>query len=305
MSRPLLNKTTQELAHLFADCGDARDALQQIADELTHRRVPSARALRKKVEATLAGVAGGQPQTNAGIDSSADIPSSNDGEPPSDASTENGQSEKRKRAADYASPPTEFTTIQPLGVSNRPSAFRPVLKNDVRLEIGKDDAPAKVFRVALFALIREMKTRRIGTRQFTLENGERVKGDSGGFSYQFEFTEEANLFENAKVDLVIGGRPASGNITALSAGRLIVTLQDDFGPVIRMCVLRIDNTALLQALHDRFQKIEAGEVPAFRAEFAANILRNAGQPNSALPIPRWPTGNPPNERQRNRPGIGQ
>jgi hypothetical protein len=87
-----------------------------------------------------------------------------------------------------------------------------------------------------------MHSRRLGNKHFTLEGGERLKVESGGFSYQFDFTEEANLFEGAKVELVIGARSINGHLTALLAGRIIVTVQEDFGPLIHMCVLRIDNT---------------------------------------------------------------
>lgn len=285
---------------MFADCSESQELLQQLAEELSHRRVPSARELRKRVEAAISGLS---PQTERVQPVDRELPHTPPADLPMEQPGGNAHARRRARAADYATPPVEFTIVQPLGVSNRPSAFRPAMQNDVRLEIGRSDAPVKVFRIALFALIREMKSRRIGTRQFSLEDGERVNEQSGGFSYQFDFTEEANLFEGAKVDLFIEGRWVAGNITALFAGRILVTIQDDFGPSIRLCVLRIDNTALLQALHDRMQKIEAGEVPAFRAEFAANVLQNAGKPNLPLPVPRWPSGKQPNDPQRKFVGI--
>ncbi len=302
MPRPFFNKTTNELAQLFADCGNSPDTLQKIADELAYRRVPSAVELRNKVEAALAGVIEpARDHPGLGFQPTSILPPR---DRPYDGSvTKDTQTQRREKAADYATPPMEFTTIQPVGVRNRPNAFRPELQNEVQLESRPNDAPVKVFRVALFALIREMRARRIGNKQFTLEEGERLSIESGGFSYQFEFTEEANLFEGAKVDIIIGGRSVSGHVTALLAGRLIVTVQDDFGPLIKTCVLRIDNTALLQALHDRLQKIEAGEVPAFRSEFAGNVLRNAGKPNPSLPITRWPAGKQPNDRQRNFVGM--
>ena len=43
-----------------------------------------------------------------------------------------------------------------------------------------------------------------------LEDGERLAMEAGGFSYRFEFGEEANIFEGAKVVLVIGGRVVAG-----------------------------------------------------------------------------------------------
>jgi hypothetical protein len=301
MPRPFFNKTTKELTQLFADCGNSPDTLQKIADELAYRRVPSAVELRNKVEAALAGAIQPAREPELGFQPTSILPPRD--HPDGGSATKDTQTQRREKAADYATPPMEFTTIQPVGVRNRPNAFRPELQNDVLLESGANDAPVKVFRVALFALIREMRARRIGNKQFTLEEGERLNIESGGFSYQFEFTEEANLFEGAKVDIIIGGRSVSGHVTALLPGRIIVTVQDDFGPLIKMCVLRIDNTALLQALHDRLQKIEVGEVSAFRAEFAGNVLRNAGKPNPSLPITRWPVGKQPNDRQRNFVGL--
>ena len=224
--------------------------------------------------------------------------------PPSFVSPDAAESEDDQSLhRDYLAPPQEFTLVQPLGVKGRPNAYRPTLQNDVRLTVGPDDSSVKIFCVALFELIREMRRRRIGNQQFTLEDGERLNTDSGGFSYQFEFTEEANLFEGAKVEIIIGGRVVAGHLTALLQGRIIVTLQEDFGSVIQICILRIDATALLQALHDRLQKIERGEVPSFRTDFAENALRNSGKPGSPIPILEWPWKQQPNERQREFVGV--
>jgi hypothetical protein len=63
-------------------------------------------------------------------------------------------------------------------------------------------------------------------------------------------------------------------------------------------VLQIDNTTLLQALHDRLEKIEHGEVPGFRAEFSASILKNAGIQRPGIPLTKWPWTIPPTANQR-------
>jgi hypothetical protein len=168
----------------------------------------------------------------------------------------------------------------------------------LQLPISPGDSPTKVFRLALAELIREMKRKRAGRQQFTLEDGERLATEAGGFSYQFEFGEEANIFEGAKVELVIGGRVVAGYLTGILQGRIIVTLQEDFGKNITSCILRIDNTALLQALHDRLEKIERGEVPGFRAEFAACVLKNAGAERPSSPLAQWPWKRPPTPNQR-------
>jgi len=105
-----------------------------------------------------------------------------------------------------------------------------------------------------------MLQRYSGHKQFTLEGGEKLPTKTAGFSYQFEFGEEANIFEGAMVELLIEGRRVAGNLTGILQGRIIVTLQEERGKIIASSILRINNTALLQALHDRLEKIERGEV---------------------------------------------
>jgi hypothetical protein len=155
MPRPFFNKTTKELTQLFADCGNSPDTLQKIADELAYRRVPSAVELRNKVEAALAGAIQPAREPELGFQPTSILPPRD--HPYGGSATKDTQTQRREKAADYATPPVEFATIQPVGVRNRPNAFRPELQNDVQLESGPNDAPVRVFRVALFALIREMR----------------------------------------------------------------------------------------------------------------------------------------------------
>jgi superfamily I DNA and/or RNA helicase len=298
MPRPLFRKTTDELEQLFRECGNSPEQLRILAEELSHRERPKAVALSKKVEAAISQVGSTDAQTTP-------APENSELNIPPQTETGDGQvgtSQRQSRTAttsfqDFI-PPEQFTLVQPLGVRPRPSAYRPTLQNDLRLPISPGDSPTKVFRLALAELIREMKRRRVGHQQFTLEDGERLATEASGFSYQFEFGEEANIFEGAKVELVVSGRVVTGYLTGILSGRIIVTLQEDFGKSIASCILRIDNTALLQALHDRLEKIERGEVPGFRAEFAACVLKNAGAEHPTSPLAQWPWKRPPTPNQR-------
>jgi hypothetical protein len=297
MSRPFFRKTTEELEQLFREGADSPDQLGMIAAELAHRERPRAVALRKKVEEALAKQ--GDAPTSQTIPPQSDGGLGNTGQTEGEA-TRPSQSQSRAKTPSFQefTPPEQFTLVQPMGVRPRPSAFRPTLQNDLRLPISPGDLPTKIFRLALAELIREMKRRRVGHQQFTLEDGERLATEAGGYSYQFEFGEEANIFEGAKVELVIGGRAVAGYLTGILQGRIIVTVQEDFGAHIASCILRIDNTALLQALHDRLEKIERGEVPGFRAEFAACVLKNAGTQCPGNPLAKWPWPRPPTANQR-------
>ena len=83
--------------------------------------------------------------------------------------------------------------------SGRPTPYRPEMLNDLRLDVSPTDPLVKIYRVALWELIREMKRRKIGHQQFILEDGELVNSEGSGFSYQFEFAEDANLFGAAGI----------------------------------------------------------------------------------------------------------
>jgi hypothetical protein len=272
MPRPLFQHSTEELATLFDGWRSDPAQLRILLDELNHRQRPRAVKLREDVEKALAGVRG----TTTGPKV-----------PPRTESSESEEKTDRESSSDKQGSYSKFTVIQPLGVCGRPSPFRPELLTDVRLDICEGDPLAKVYRVALAELIREMKRRKIGNRQFILEDGKSVNTEGKGFSYQFEFAEDANLFEGAQIEIVIGGRAMNGSLTAILQGRIIITLSEHFGSSIGQCILRIDNTALLQALHDRLQKIENGEVTSFRSDFASKVITNEGEANPAAPL----TGN--------------
>lgn len=103
-----------------------------------------------------------------------------------------------------------------------------------------------------------------------------------------------------QIELVIGGRAVSGSLTGILQGRIVITLFENYGSHIGACVLRIDNTALIQALHDRLQKIENGEVTTFRADFAAKVIKNEGEARPPAPLPNrdWGKKRPNQEQER-------
>lgn len=303
MPRSLINKKVTELEELFESWKDSPEQLRVLANELSHRKRPKAVRLRERVLAILE--TPNEPTGQESAKSQRSLFADDDTVPDTTSRRRiprrSPSTRTNNQSGDFSdafAPPDEFTLIQPLGVRPRPSTYRPTLQNDVRLDIAKSDSKVTVFRVALKELIHEMRRRRVGQQQFALENGNRVPTDARGFCYQFEFGEEANIFEGASVDLVVGGRVVAGNLTAIMHGRIVVTVNDDFGDFIHSCILRIDNTALLQALHDRLEKIEQGEVPAFRTEFAESVLKNRGSEQQRSLLEQWPWTQPPTANQK-------
>jgi len=312
--RPLFSKKGHELQALFEASRTDHKQLRVILSELQHRKTPGAISLREKIEKELQSTTSStpaaatpphppspplppqpppaiQPTTTTTLTPSTIVPAA------PHATTHRPQQTLPFVHAESA-PRNGLHTIQPLGVRGRPDSWAPKLNDNVRLAIEPSDTRAKVYCAALSELIRELKQKNNGTQQFALKDGQRLSVDLRGYSYQFEFAEEANVFESARVDVVIGGKTVAGQITGLFQGRMIVTLEADFGPVILSCILRIDNTALLQALHDTLVQIDRGAAPSFRADFATTVLQNKGDVRPGAPAPAWPWNPEPNEQQQ-------
>src|ERR1051326_1767983 len=225
MARPFFNKSIEELEALFRESGNSHEQLRLLVAELSHRGRPRAVALKRKVEDALAAgsdFASGANQGSLGFQPT----------PPLEKETHQDREHNQTSAAHFQDfvVPEDFTLIQPLGTRPRPGTYRPELKRDLRLPISSADQPVKIFRVALAELISEMKRRRVGFQQFVLEDGKQIQMETGGFSYQFDFYEEANIFEGARIEILIGGHVVEGNITGVLQGQIIITLQENFGP---------------------------------------------------------------------------
>ncbi|MCE9553993.1 MAG: AAA family ATPase [Planctomycetes bacterium] len=310
MTRPLFSKKIAELEQLFEEWRNSPADLAALADELAHRKTSKAVALLDKVKAAMSKGAAPQSSTRAAPEATSGAATQQrlwpeaapaaDSAPFAQHPPRAHREQPRAARPQYETfvPPDEFTLVQPMGVRPRPSAFRFTLNRDLSLDIPPTAPPAARFRIALAALIAEMRRRQVGRQQFVLEDGRRVATEAKGFSYDFEFSEDANIFEGAKVELVVGGQVEPGYLTAILMGRIIVTLQEDFGEHIHTCILRIDNTALLQALHDRLASIERGEVSGFRADFAASVLRNAVTEHPPASGVTWPWRIPPTAQQQ-------
>jgi hypothetical protein len=293
MTRPFFRKTIEELETIFRECDNSREQLKLLSAELVYRERPRAVALRMKVEAALADQSGSVLEPEQGLFG---FNAANAKEAKTHRPRDGNQS-TAPHFQDFVVPES-FTLIQPMGVRPRPSTYRPELQRDLQLPISPGDRPIKIFRIALAELIREMKKRRVGFQQFMLEDGKQLPMQAGGFSYRFEFYEDANIFEGATIEIVIGGYVVRGNITGILQGQIIVTIQEDFGPLISSCILRLDNTALLQALHDRLESIEQGQVIGFRDEFAECVLTNAGAECVPSRLVKWPWPHKPTPNQK-------
>ena len=276
-SRPYLNHRGKELLAIFRDGrGDAK-TLSALRAELVYRNTPSMRDLRIQVDEALArleaapaipsatrSAVGRQLQPELSLDTSGSaLPDSGT---PSRSSKSVSVPPKWRiplMAMDGRSnwgTRGKVGSIRPCGaISGVPSRWTFPDKRDFEIEVSKNATRLERFVAALRALVKDMRRRGSGMRTVTLERGEAVPLDGRERGYRFPYDGDAELFEGAKVTVAIGNRTCDGRIVSVSTQWLVVSFDEDLGPNIRTCVLRIDNTAMIDAMADRLDKVRSGE----------------------------------------------
>jgi ssDNA-binding Zn-finger/Zn-ribbon topoisomerase 1 len=307
--RPYFHSSGAELEKLFEASKNTPETLRELLDELQYRKTARMVALRGKIQDSLAkqgqqiptassnvlcpdnrpGRTGEPLKGGDGANVATVSPPRRSSAPSSETWSESSPPSppERPRVAETPEPTAQEAvdppptlrpaTIRPPGkLSGLPEKFHFDLKHDIKL--GQDpNAPLIVrYESALKALIGEMRRKGAGAKQVMLEDGVRVGLDTREVGYEFPYDGEADLFESASVVALMDGRPIEGRIAAVLEKRLIVGLQTDLGPRIPRCVLRVDNTAMLEALRARLEKIHKGEVPSFNLRLADAVLRNHG-----------------------------
>jgi ssDNA-binding Zn-finger/Zn-ribbon topoisomerase 1 len=173
------------------------------------------------------------------------------------------------------------TPIRPCGIlPDVPNRWVPPVRRDLDLELPSNASRSDKFISALRALVRDMLRKGTGLRTVALQDGVPIELDSRDRGYLFLYEGDAELFEGARVTISVGSRTCEGTIASISNQSLTISLADDFGAAIAACVLRIDNTAMIEALADRLEKARCGEA-RLNYSIADEVLENSGdQPES-------------------------
>jgi len=301
--RPYIQNLLGDLRQLFLSNKSDQKVLTALRDELRHRSRPGAIALLAEVERRLnelsERVGADGPDARPG-GSASDQPIV--GTEPKVVARPNNRAKRSHAAAgarceEFLRPPPRTKRIEPMGVTARPSKYVRTPKTDVVLDI-PPNAPRTVrYAVALAALIADMRKQRQNARQYALEDGERIPLDRGHVGYTFPFTEDAELFEDARIELRVGARRIEGQIVSVSDGRLIIAIEEDLGEQIARCTLIIDNTPLFETLKERLEK-SGREGRALNIEIADEVVSNSGAVAPALPHLASPEFAKLNQRQR-------
>jgi voltage-gated potassium channel Kch len=297
--RPYFNFTGDQISRIFADNKNDLDLLKQVIAELQYRSTPKMKTLRAKVERRI------EELTNSAGGTKTTPPPPNDQlkhtvhqfHPSKPKQQRLFDDEKKlhgeeKKTAIPAVAKSKATNKKPkedppreprMGIMRKPGKLDGVpakrqfdLKDEVKLEIKKNAPLVERYEAGVKALVAEMRRKKTAFKQVVLENGVRIQLDGKENGYQFPFDEEAELFEGAAVIAVVGGVQSEGRIVAFLGNQIVISLQDDFGPRIAACIVRIDNTAMLEALRNRLEKIAKGEAQTFNAKLAEAVIFNNG-----------------------------
>lgn len=295
--RPYFNFSGDQIVQFFGDNRNDLDMLKQVLAELQYRSTSKMKALRVKVEGRI------EELTSSAGRIKTDFPQRKDPlkgavrpSKPDEQECFLGRKEKphdeAKKTIGTTGPKAEAankeTQEEPLreprmGEMRKPGKLDGVptkrqfdLKDDIKLEIKNDARLVERYEAGVKALVAEMRGKKTAFKQIVLENGVRIKLDGKENGYQFPYNEDAELFEGAAVVVVVGGTQSEGHIVAFLGNQIVISLQNDYGPRIASCIVRIDNTAMLEALRNRLEKIAKGEEPTFNAKLAESVIFNIG-----------------------------
>lgn len=268
---------------LFEAHGDDPKILSDLKAELEHRKTPTMRGLLEEVEAALAVVSDRPTAPPASPDTK------RQSSPASATKTQNSAHQTPSEAP----PEDEYEGVQrgklgsmrPCGgLKDVPNRWVWPPKRDLELSAAKDAPFAERYADALRQLISDMRRQKKGQRSIALEGGEAINLDLQDKGYRFPYDGDAELFEGARVILEVGGKQASGRIVSIAEKYLTVSTDEDFGHQIEVARLKVDNTAMIEALAERLEKVAKGE-SHLNLPLAEDVIANAGDPLPPQSVP--------------------
>ena len=265
MKRPHLQKNITDLEKLFEANRHNLEILEELLEELARRKTQKARSLMTEILNQISKIdhiiepdnlSKSERKVDEGDSASGFNQDRSNAPVTPDRSAINQIPDDSKR-------PATLSLIRPVRTKGLPDAY--VKPLDQSLELPADaDLPDR-FIAALQELIREIKQTGGGQKRYELEKGQRGEIAGGQRLYHFPFSDEAALFEGAQVEIQVGGQRIEGSLVSMEAGRLTLALKEDIGSEVRFAVLVIDATALLEALKERIQAVNGGEIKLNRA----------------------------------------
>lgn len=310
MNRPFLSSDIAELEALFAS--HIRDAavLRQLAAELTRRQSSRASRLLSKValelskygpeeeplsepigvqtkeeipiglEHTEREIRFAEERQAAGISRGSSVAAGKHPVLDARGAKPSGTTELEGNAdipPDDRKRPARLSLMRPPGTAGLPNSWVRQLSQDLKLNLSKDAGLPEKYCAALSALIAEIRKTGAGQKRYEIDIGNLSNGGSELTLYVCPFPDDGELFEEARIEVLIGGRRVEGSIASITGGRLVLALKENLGPTIKNVILLVDATALLEALRTKIEQISKKELSLNR-RLADAVVRNAELP---------------------------
>lgn len=285
MPRPYFQASIKSLEALFEQHADETGILAALLDELERRKTPKAINLKGRVVKRLAAKKAGADASNVnptprpGGPKQPELPldatmSTTREIPPDSSVNNNGAADDRGPSS---APNREISKIRKPGrLTDVPDARPSFTSNKIDLKLSADVPLIQRYVKSLEFLVADMRRKNSGMRMVTVINRRRIAVDTGGCGYQFVFDGDESLFEGAAIVAEVAGRSCEGHIASVAENRITISLREDLGSEIEFCVLRIDNTAMIEALRKRLEEIAKSEVTNFNSDIASAVIKNTG-----------------------------
>ncbi len=289
--RPYFRHSGTQLEELYHSGCDDLAILRLLLEELKHRDTPKAARLRKVVEDHL-NVLPQRPVVIAEDKTPIHRPEENfkliiqgpQHLPANEylSGTDDGQTQAPLKEEE---PDTAASFPRHVGVSSirAPGRIQGVptkrvfeQKSNTKVEYARGGGLVAQYVAGLRVLIEEMRRKGAGVKHVAVTEGHAIPLDGSITAYQFTYEGDGDLFEGAKITAIVNGQKAEGQISAVMEKKIVINIDHYFGPYIELCTLRIDNTAMLDALRDRLEVIGRGEVNRFNTRLATCVLNNEG-----------------------------
>jgi hypothetical protein len=261
-----------------------------LLDELARRHTKRARKLLAIVRKLLAELESGEAKVKA-VQAERERELSNDPDPAKTSmggDATSGTDGSREidgncRPPDDRKQPKVLTRIRPPGTPGLPDPWIRPLNDNISLGLPQNADLPQIYAAALARLISEVKRTGAGLKQYELENGTCVESIAGKLVYEFPFSDDADLFQDAKVEVQVFGKRIEGSILSIEAGCLRLSTSEDLGPRVTRAVLLVDSTALLEALKNQIEEVGKGGIKLNRA-IADAIAGKAQIPDPPLAL---------------------
>ena len=298
MKRPYFKKSNAELRQMFATNQDNAALLYDLSKELAHRKTRTAQSLLTELSARLDDVTAPSKVAVKHPQSYPERPTETQASRPQYDHKEQVRGDEPNRSAgtkygpmpDDRERPNQLTLIRPPGTPGLPDVYERTLKQRINLDLPAGADLSDLFVRALQELISEIKRTGAGQQRYELEKGHRGESTGSDILYHFPFADEAELFEEAQIEIQVGGRRVEGTIVSIGDGSMILALKQDIGEEVGFAVLLIDATALLDALKKKIEAVNKGEITLNRT-LADAVVRPRSLPKpptqaiQAEPIP--------------------